>query len=113
MGPFTKAMESDRRYFLKHNVDAVYMLMYSPGYWWNHSLNGYIAGRCFYDVSLSPRAEIADYATNYFGAKAGPLLAKYFKEWADNIELSYRVRGDARNQDRQMLARERKELIDP
>jgi hypothetical protein len=113
MGPFTKAMESDRRYFLKHNVDAVYMLMYSPGYWWNHSLNGYIAGRCFYDVSLSPRAEIADYATNYFGVKAGPLLAKYYEEWADNIELSYRVRGDARNQDRQMLARERKELIDP
>ena len=113
MGPFTKAMESDRRYFLKHKVDAVYMLMYSPGYWWNHSLNGYIAGRCFYDVSLSPRDEIADYATNYFGPKAGPLLAKYYKEWADNIELSYRVRGEARNQDRQMLARERKELIRP
>src|SRR5206468_2050587 len=47
------------------------------------------------------------------GAKAGPLMAKYYTEWADNIELSYRVRGDARNQDRAMLMRERKELIDP
>lgn len=113
MGPFTKAMQSDRRYFLKHNVDAVYMLMYPPGYWWNHSLNGYIAGRCFYDASLLPRGEISDYALHYFGSNAGPLLAKYYEEWADDIELSYRVRGDARNQDRHMLARERKELIDP
>ncbi len=113
MGPFTKAMESDRRYFLKHNVNAVYMLMYSPGYWWNHSLNGYLAGRCFYDTTINSRNEISDYATHYFGTNAGPALAKYYGEWADNIELSYRVRGDARNEDRAMLAREREELIDP
>ncbi|MGZ4961013.1 MAG: DUF4838 domain-containing protein [Limisphaerales bacterium] len=113
MGPFTTAMQSDRQYFLKHNVDAVYMLMYSPGYWWNHSLNGYIAGRCFYDVSLSPRDEISDYALHYFGTNAGPALAKYYGEWADNIELSYRVRGEARKQDRMTLARERHDLIAP
>jgi len=111
MGPFTTAMQSDRTYFLKHNVDALYMLMYSPGYWWNHSLNGYIAGRCFYDTSRIPRSEISDYALHYFGTNAGPAMAKYYEEWADNIELSYRVRGEARNQDRQMLTRERKELI--
>lgn len=29
-------------------------LCYSPGLWWNHDLNGYIAGRFFYDVSIDP-----------------------------------------------------------
>ncbi|MDB6026934.1 MAG: hypothetical protein JWM68_3157 [Verrucomicrobiales bacterium] len=113
MGPFAIAMESDRKYFLKHKVDAMYMLMYSPGYWWNHSLNGYIGGRSYYDVSIDPFAEIRDYATNYFGPKAGPFLADYYTEWAKNIELSYRVRGDARKQDRVMLAAERKKFIQP
>jgi hypothetical protein len=113
MGPFTHAMQGDRKYFLQHKVDALYMLMYPLGYWWNHSLNGYIGGRVFYDVSLDPFAEIPDYANHYFGPKAGPLLGAYYTAWAKDIDLSYRVRGDSRKQDRAALAAQRKQFIDP
>jgi Domain of unknown function (DUF4838)/Glycosyl hydrolase family 67 N-terminus len=113
MGPFAIAMESDRKYFLKNHIDSVYMLMYPAGYWWNHSLNGYIAGRCFYDVSLNPFDEIRDYAFHYYGVNGGPLVAQYYTEWAKQIDLSYRVRGDARKQDRVMLATQRTNLINP
>jgi hypothetical protein len=113
MGPFAIAMESDRRYFLKHHVDAMYMLMYPRGYWWNHSLNGYIGGRCFYDVTIDPFAEINDYALHYFGPDAGPLLAAYYMQWAKEIDLSYRVRSNSRKQDRAMLAEQRAKWINP
>jgi Domain of unknown function (DUF4838)/Glycosyl hydrolase family 67 N-terminus len=113
MGPFTTAIDGDRRYFVKHRIDAVYVLMYPTGYWWNHRLNCYLAGRCLYDVSLDPLAEVRDYALHYFGPQAGPLLAEYYTQWARNIELSYRLRGDARKHDRAMLADQRKKLIDP
>jgi hypothetical protein len=39
MGPFTRAIESDRQYFVEKHIDAVYMLMYPKGYWWNHAFN--------------------------------------------------------------------------
>ena len=113
MGPFTTAMQSDRRYFLSNHIDALYMLMYPRGYWWNHSLNGYIGGRCFYDPTINPSAEIRDYAMHYFGSDAGPLLADYYSEWAKNIDLSYRVRGDSRKEDRTLLTTQRAKLINP
>lgn len=114
MGPFTVAMESDRDYFLKNRIDAVYMLMWAPGYWWNHGLNAYLGGRVFYDTQLDPFVEIEDYATHYFGAEAGPLLAAYYQGWARNIGLSYRIRsGHATDQDRAQLALERRQFIDP
>jgi hypothetical protein len=113
MSPFTVAMEGDRRYFRQKEIDSVYMLMWPRGYWWNHSLNGYLAGRCFYDTSLSPYDLLRDYARQYFGPAAGPLLAEYFEAWARNPELCYRVRGDSRDQDRATLADQRKRLLDP
>lgn len=113
MGPFTLAMESDRRYFIKNHIDGLYMLIYPPGYWWNHALNGYIAGRVFYDASLVPVEEIKDYASHYFGKEAGPLLAAYYTEWANHIGLSYHIRGGAKQKDHDMLASERRKWIDP
>lgn len=113
MGPFTRAMKSDRRYFLKNNIDGFYALTYSPGFWWNHSLNGYIAGRSFYDVTLDPFSIIRDYAMHYFGPQAGPLIANYYEEWAKHIELSYNIRHDSKKEDRAMLAEERRNWIDP
>lgn len=113
MAPFTTAMKSDREYFLKYDVKSVYMLMYPKGYWWNHSLNGYISGRAYYDVSLDPFSMINDYALHYYGKDAGPLIAEYYKQWATDIDLGYRVRGDSRPQDRAMLAEQRKKWIDP
>ena len=113
MSPFTVAMEGDRRYFLEKGIDSVYMLMWPRGYWWNHSLNGYLAGRCFYDFSLDPYDLLRDYARQYFGPQAGPLLADYFEAWARNPELCYRVRGGSRDQDRAALADQRQRLIEP
>jgi hypothetical protein len=113
MSPFTVAMEGDRRYFRQKGIDSVYMLMWPRGYWWNHSLNGYLAGRCFYDFSLSPYDLLRDYARQYFGPKADPLLADYFEAWARDPELCYRVRGGSRDSDRAALADQRKRLLEP
>jgi hypothetical protein len=113
MSPFTVAMEGDRRYFQQKGIDSVYMLMWPRGYWWNHSLNGYLAGRCFYDFSLSPYDLLRDYARHYFGPEAGPLLGDYFEAWARDPELCYRVRGGSRDSDRAALADQRKRLLDP
>jgi Domain of unknown function (DUF4838)/Glycosyl hydrolase family 67 N-terminus len=113
MSPFTVAMEGDRRYFRQKGIDSVYMLMWPRGYWWNHSLNGYLAGRCFYDFSLSPYDLLRDYARQYYGPQAGPLLADYFEAWARDPELCYRVRGDSRDSDRAALADQRQRLLEP
>jgi hypothetical protein len=113
MGPFTRAMISDRRYFIKHNVNAMYMLIYPRGYWWNHSLNAYLGGRTFYDAAYDPYAEIRDYALKYYGKDAGPFIAEYYRQWAKNIELSYRVRDDSREEDRITLAQQRRQYIEP
>jgi hypothetical protein len=113
MSPFTVAREGDRRYFRQKGIDSVYMLMWPRGYWWNHGLNGYLAGRCFYDFSLSPYDLLRDYGRHYFGPEAGGLLADYFEAWARDPELCYRVRGDSRDEDRAKLADQRKRLLDP
>ncbi len=113
MSPFTVAIEGDRRYFQKQGIDSVYMLMWPRGYWWNHGLNGYLAGRCFYDFSLNPYDVLSDYALHYFGPDAGPMLASYFEAWARNPEFCYRVRGDSRDGDRTALADQRKNWLVP
>ncbi len=113
MAPFAFAMEGDRRYFLQHHIDSIYLLMYPRGDWWNHSLNGYLAGRCFYDMSLSPYDLIQDYALHYYGKDAGLLLGKYFEEWARHVDLSYHIRGESTDQDRATLAAERRNWIEP
>lgn len=112
--PFNEAIISDRAYFLKHeNVDSVYMLMWPPGYWWNHSLNGYIAGMCFYDASLDPYQVLEDYALSYYGKEAGRLIGRYYEQWSRNVELAYRVKDDAALRHRAMLMAQGRELIDP
>jgi len=111
--PYERVIESDRRYILDKGVDAIYMLMWPKGYWWNHSLNHHLAGRCFYDASITTRELLCDYATTYFGPKAGPLLLDYYIEWAENIDLPYRVKDDSRPSDRAMLADQRRKFIDP
>jgi hypothetical protein len=113
MSPFTVALEGDRRYFRQNEIDSVYMLMWPRGFWWNHGLNGYLSGRCFYDFSLSPYDVLRDYALQYFGPQAGPLLAKYFEAWARNPELCYRVRGESRDSDRAALADQRRQWLGP
>lgn len=111
--PFALAIQGDRCYFLARGIDSVYMLMWSPGYWWNHSLNGYLAGHCFYDAALDPFQLLHDYALNYYGPAAGPLIGKYYEQWAREIDLAYRVRGDSLPQHWKLLAEQRRNWIDP
>ncbi len=111
--PYERVVEGDRRYILDKHVDAIYMLMWPKGYWWNHSFNNYMAGRCFYDAALAPREVLRDYAMHYFGPHAGPLLLAYYEQWADEIELPYRVKDDSRDTDRAMLADQRRKWVDP
>lgn len=111
--PYERVIAGDRRYIIDKGVDGIYMLMWPKGYWWNHSLNNYIAGRCFYDASLVPREILRDYAIRYFGPDAGPLLLAYYEQWADEIDLPYRVKDDSRDCDRVMLADQRRKWIDP
>lgn len=113
MSPFAIAIQGDRKYLLEQQIDSVYLLIYPPGYWWNHGLNTYLSSLCYYDASLDPFALIQDYAKHYYGPKAGPLFARYFDQWARDPDLCYRLRGDATRQDRETLARQRKELLIP
>ena len=111
--PYTKVLSGDRRYILDKGIDAVYMLVYPEGYWWNHGLNCYMSGRCYYDASLSPLDVLRDYAVTYYGKDAGPLLAAYYVEWAREIDLCYHVKDNATDADRAMLAQQRLLWIDP
>ena len=111
--PFTAALAGDRRYFLSRGIESVYVLFWPKGFWWNHSLNGFLAGRCFYDVSLDPESELRDHALRYYGERAGGLLASWFEEWARDVDLAYRVRDGATEEDRAELAAERRRWIDP
>jgi hypothetical protein len=112
MSPWTIAIESDRRYLIAKKIDSVYFLIWPPGYWWNHSLNTYLAGRCFYDVSLDPRDLVRDYALHYYGP-AGELMAGYFEQWAGDPDLAYRIKGNCTDRDRQTLADQRSKCIEP
>lgn len=111
--PYPIVLEGDRKYCTAKGVDAVYMLIWPPGYWWNHSFNNYMAGVCYYDFALNPWDVIRDYAVNYFGRNAGPLLAAYLAEWATNVDLPYHVKDGTTEADRAMLEHQRRVYIDP
>ncbi|MDH7480654.1 MAG: DUF4838 domain-containing protein [Armatimonadota bacterium] len=111
--PYAIVIKGDRRYILSSGVKGVYVLHWAKGYWWNHGLNSYMAGRCFYDVSLDPYDLIRDYAVYYFGENAGPLLSAYYTQWATNIDLPYHVRDGTSESDRKLLAEQRRLWINP
>ncbi len=111
--PYIIALEGDRKYLLQNGIDGWYMLMWPLGYWWNHGLNGYLGGICLYDVTIDPYQAIHDYALHYFGPEAGLLLAAYYVEWAQQVELAYKIRDDAEDKHREMLAAQRRNWIEP
>ena len=111
--PFALAIQGDRRYLIEKKIDSVFVLLWPPGCWWNHGLNGYLAGRCFFDPALDPFHELREYAMHYFGPEAGPALAAYYEQWARQIDLAYHVRGGAQNADITMLADQRAKWLQP
>ncbi len=113
MPPFAMAIQGDRRYLIEKKIDSVFVLLWPPGYWWNHGLNGYLAGRCFFDPALDPYQELRDYAMHYFGPDAGPALAAYYEQWARQIDLAYHICGGAEGADIATLADQRVKWLDP
>ncbi len=111
--PYPIVLEGDRRYCAAKDVNAVYMLVWPPGYWWNHGFNNYMAGICYYDFSRDPYDVIRDYALHYFGKDAGPLLAAYLAQWATEVDLPYRVKDGTTEADRAMLDQQRRFYIEP
>jgi hypothetical protein len=111
--PYPIVLEGDRRYIRLHSITGVYMLVYPKGYWWNHSLNNYMAGVCYYDFSRDPWQIIRDYALSYYGKDAGPLLADYYTKWAREVDLTYHVKDGTSEEERHLLAEQRKKYIDP
>jgi hypothetical protein len=107
------AIQGDRRYLIEKRIDSVFVLLWPPGCWWNHGLNGYLAGRCFFAPSLDPFHELRDFAMHCFGPEAGPALAAYYEQWAREIGLSYHVRGGAQDADVGMLAGQRVKWLQP
>jgi hypothetical protein len=111
--PYASTIMGDRKYLQDCNAYGFSNLMYPPGYWWNWGLNNYLAGICFYDPSADAFDLVSDYAEKYYGTKAGPMMAQYYREWTENLDLAYSVRGGATDKDRATLARQRKECIEP
>jgi len=113
MPPFALAIEGDRRYLVEKKINSVCVLLWPPGYWWNHGLNGYLAGRCFFDATLDPFQELREYVMRYFGSDAGPAMAAYYEQWARQIDLAYHVRSGATDADAAMLSEQRAKWLEP
>ena len=111
-GPLTVQIEGDRRFLVDLGIDGMLTLLYPDGFWWRASLNAYLAGRCFYDVSLDPRALLREYALAYY-APAGELLATYLDEWATHPGLGIRTRSGAIPIQLNMLQQQRRNYLLP
>jgi hypothetical protein len=111
--PYASAIKGDREYLIDHDAYGICNLLYPPGYWWNSGLNNYLCGIAFYDASADPFDLLRDFAMNYYGPDAGPLLVRYYEEWAKNVDLAYHVRGDATKNDRATLDGQRKRYLEP
>jgi hypothetical protein len=101
--PFFHALEGDTKYLVEHGLKGTYVLQYPHGFWWNYSFDLAAAGIYpYYFPNRPPRDQARDYATNYFGPEAGPLLATFFEMLGDtaNLDISYRAsRGEATDSD--------------
>ncbi len=112
-GPYPEQIDGDRDIMIKIGVDGILNLLYPDGYWWRQSLNGYLAGRSFYDPSVDSSALLRDYALTYYGPQAGPLLAGYYEQWAKNPRLAVLSSLLGTPEGRATLAEQRKSWLDP
>jgi len=110
--PLALLIEGDRRYLIEAGIDGMLNLVYPDGYWWRSSLNGYLAGRSFYDPAAEPFVLLREYATSYFGP-AGDLMAAYLDEWARDPRLGERSRDQASPEQRTVLAAQRRKYLAP
>lgn len=111
--PYVSQMAGDRRFLVELGADGMLNLLYPDGSWWRETMNGYLAGRTFYDPAIDPDAELRDYALRYHGPEAGPLMVEYYLAWARTPELAMRSGGVARPSDRAVLREQRERWLDP
>ena len=97
--PYLHSIAGDTKYMADHGVTGAFVLEFPFGFWWNNALNVWLGGVYpYYYPKRDPRSEVRDYALNYYGPKAGPILADFFLMIGDNrnLDRSYRAsRGEA------------------
>lgn len=101
--PYLHAIEGDTKFMVEHGVTGAFVLEYPFGFWWNNAINVRMGGIYpYYYPKRYPRSEVRDYALNYYGPKAGHILAEFFLMIGDNknLERTYRAsRGEAEEWD--------------
>jgi hypothetical protein len=97
--PYLHALEGDTKYMAEHGVTGALVLEYPFGFWWENAFNVRLGGlHPYYYPKRDPKSELRDSALNYYGPKAGPLLAEYYEIIGsnENLEKTYRAsRGES------------------
>jgi hypothetical protein len=98
--PYLHSIEGDTKFMVEHGVTGAFVLEYPFGFWWNNAINVRLGGGIYpyYYPKRDPRWEVRDYALNYYGPKAGPILADCLLMIGDNrnLDRTYRAsRGEA------------------
>lgn len=91
--PYLHAIEGDTRYMVEHGVRGAFVLEYPFGFWWSNSFNVRMGGLYpYYYPKRDPASELEDYASRYYGPKAGPIMGEYLAMVGarDNLERTYR-----------------------
>ena len=111
--PFLHALANDTKYLVANKIKESLVMQYPHGFWWNFAFNLSSAGtHAYYFPERQPAEELKDYSLTYFGPAAGPVVANYFRQLSDNLEISYRAsRGSATDEDMATLQK-MKALID-
>ena len=97
--PYLHAIQGDTKYMVEHGVKGALVLEYPFGFWWENAFNIRMGGLYpYYYPKRDPKSELRDFALNYYGPKAGPILAEYYEIIGDNanLEKTYRAsRGES------------------
>jgi len=97
--PYLHSLEGDTKFMVEHGVTGAFVLEFPFGFWWNNAINVCMGGIYpYYYPKRDPRSEVRHYALNYYGPKAGPILAEFYLITGDNrnLDRTYRAsRGEA------------------
>ena len=86
--PYLHAIAGDTKYMVNHSVTGAFVLEFPFGFWWNNAQNVRLGGIYpYYYPERDPQSEIRDYALNYYGPKAGPILSEFLLMAGDNSNL--------------------------
>ncbi len=92
--PILHNLKGDTDFLVSHKVKESYILHFPQELWWNFSYNMTVAGHfSYYYPNRTPMEILRDYALNYYGPVAGPLLADFYDMLGFHIEVCGRAHG--------------------